>query len=157
MFTRWNTGWNDFDDMFSTINQLRHYIDRVFDDPNVSEGAWNSRPSLQLSGSWPRANLADAGSSLAVSAEVPGLTEKDIKLSLNQNVLSISGKRTTEAPQGYSVHRQERPSVEFSRSFTLPCRVDADRASAVVRNGILTVTLEKASDAMPRQITIKAS
>jgi HSP20 family protein len=85
------------------------------------------------------------------------LSEKDVKLSLHQDVLSISGTRATEAPQGYSVHRMERPSVEFSRSFALPCKVDADRTSAVVRNGILTVTMEKASDAMPRQITVKAS
>jgi HSP20 family protein len=51
----------------------------------------------------------------------------------------------------------ERPSVEFSRSFTLPCRVNGDRVSALVRNGLLTVTLEKATDAMPRQIAVKGS
>jgi len=153
MLTHWNTGWSDFDDVFSTMNQLRQYMDRVFDDT----GSQRSRSLAQLAGSWPRANLQDLGSNLQLSAEVPGLSEKDIKLVINQDVLTISGKRATEAPDGYSVHRMERPSIEFSRSFTLPCRINADRASAVVRNGILTVTLEKASDAMPRQITVKAA
>jgi len=154
MLTHWNTGWSEFDDMFSTMNQLRQYIDRVFDDSG------NQRPSrsmAQLGGSWPRANLHDLGGSLELTAEVPGLSEKDIKLLINQDVLTISGKRPTEVPEGYSVHRMERPSIEFSRSFALPCRVNSDRVSALVRNGILTVTLEKASDAMPREITIKAS
>jgi len=60
------------------------------------------------------------------------------------------------APEGYSAHRQERPSVNFSRSFTLPCRVNADRTIGSVKDGVLTITLEKAADAMPRQIAIKA-
>lgn len=154
MLTRWNTGWSDFDDMFSTMSQLRQYMDRVFDDSN---SAAPHRTWGQLAGSWPRTNLQDLGASLQLTAEVPGLSEKDIKLSIHQDVLTIAGKRATEAPEGYSVHRMERPSIDFSRSFTLPCRVNTDRASAVVRNGILTVTLEKASDAMPRQITVKAS
>jgi HSP20 family protein len=153
MLTRWNTGWSDFDDMFSTMNQLRQYMDRVFDDSEQEKPrAW-----AQFAGSWPRVNVTDTGSALVLTAELPGLSEKDVKLSLNQDVLTLSGKRATEAPNGYSVHRMERPSIEFARSIALPCRVDSDRANAVVRDGVLTVTLEKASDAMPRQITIKAS
>jgi len=153
MLTRWNTGWSDFDDMFSTMNQLRQYMDRVFDDSG------SDRPRLwgQLAGSWPRATVVDTGNTVVLTAEVPGLAEKDVNLSLHQEVLTISGKRVTDAPKGYSVHRMERPSIEFSRSFTLPARVDPDKAMAVVKDGILTVTLEKASDALPRQITVKAS
>lgn len=153
MLTRWNTGWSDFDDMFSTMNQLRQYMDRVFDD-TVQE---RPRSWSQLAGSWPRTNITDTGPSLVLTAELPGLSETDIQLSLNQDVLTISGKRATEVPEGYSVHRMERPSIEFSRSFTLPCRINSDRVSAVVRNGVVTVTLDKAEDAMPRQITVKAS
>lgn len=155
MLTRWNTGWSDFDEMFATMNQLRNYMDRVFEDSlggRFSEGRF--LPSF--AGTWPRANLIDAGSQLVLTAEVPGLSEKDITLTLNQEVLSISGERKVQAPEGYSAHRQERAAVSFSRSFALPCRVDAERASASVKNGILTVTLEKTADAMPRQISVKA-
>jgi HSP20 family protein len=69
----------------------------------------------------------------------------------------VSGERRVQTPEGYSAHRQERAAINFSRSFALPCRVNADRTSASVKNGILTVTLEKAADAMPRQIAIKAA
>src|SRR5687767_7158944 len=156
MLTRWNTGWNEFDEMFSALNQMRAYMDRVFDDAPARR-SWDGGRALPFSvGTWPRANLIDAGSKLIVTAEVPGLTEKDIKLTLNQEVLSISGQREVNAPEGYSAHRQERPAVNFSRSFTLPCRVNADAAAASVKDGILTVTLEKAPDAMPRQIAVKA-
>jgi HSP20 family protein len=155
MLTRWNSGWSDFEDMFATLNQLRSYMDRVF------EGAFGSRladglPLPFSSGTWPRANLIDAGSNLVVTAEVPGLSEKDIKLTLNQEVLTISGERKVQPPEGYSAHRQERAAVTFSRSFALPCAVNAERASASVKDGILTVTLEKAAEAMPRQIAVKA-
>jgi len=155
MLTRWNTSWSDFDDMFSTVSQLKDYMDQLFRDDG--DRGWTGWAGSQLGGSWPRANLVDSGSTLMLSAEVPGLSEKDIKLSLNQDVLTIAGERATQAPEGYTAHRQERPAIQFSRSFALPCAVNADRASAVVRNGILTVTLEKASHAMPRQITVNAS
>jgi HSP20 family protein len=155
MLTRWNSGWSDFDEMFSAMNQLRTYMDRVFDDTlgsRFSEGRL-----MPFTGTWPRANLIDAGSNLVLTAEVPGLSDKDIKLILNQEVLTVSGERRVQTPEGYSAHRQERAAINFSRSFALPCRVNADRTSASVKNGILTVTLEKAADAMPRQIAIKAA
>jgi HSP20 family protein len=155
MLTRWNTGWNAFDDMLSSLNQLRTNMDRVL------ENAWNGQSSggvaLPLrAGTWPRANLVDAGTNLVLSAEVPGVSERDVKLTLSQEVLTIAGERMSAAPEGYSVHRQERPAVTFSRSFALPCRVNPERTNASVKNGILTVTLEKMSDAIPRQISIKA-
>jgi HSP20 family protein len=156
MLTRWNTGWNEFEEMFSAMNQLRTYMDRVFEDA-VGDRPWDSRALPFSAGTWPRANLIDAGSNLIVTAEVPGLSEKDVKLTLNQDVLSISGEREVSAPEGYSTHRQERPAVNFTRSFALPCRVNADRTTATVKNGILTVTLEKAADAMPRQIAVRAT
>jgi len=156
MLTRWNTGWSDFDEMFSAMNQLKTYMDRVFDESSGGR-AGDGRALPFYAGTWPRTNLVDAGANLVLTAEVPGLSENDIKLSLNQDVISISGERKVEAPAGYSAHRQERATVSFSRSFTLPCRVNAERATASVRNGILTVTLEKAADAMPRQIAVKAA
>lgn len=156
MLTRWNAGWNQFDEMFSAMNQLRTYMDRVFED-TLRGGLQSGRTLPFQAGTWPRANLIDAGASLVVAAEVPGLSDKDIQITLNQDVLTISGERQVTVPEGYSVHRQERPAVRFSRSFALPCRVNPDCATASVKDGILTVTLEKSADAMPRQIAVQAS
>lgn len=156
MLTRWNGGWSDVDDMFASMSQLRNYMDRVFAD--IAPGRFaEGVPGAFYGGTWPRTNLVDGGSNLVLTSEVPGLSEKDLKLTLNQEVLTISGERKATAPAGYSAHRQERETVNFSRSFVLPCRVNAERASAAVKNGILTVTLEKAPDAMPRQITVHAN
>ena len=71
-------------------------------------------------------------------------------------MLTISGERKVEAPEGYSVHRQERGSVKFSRSFTFPCRIDTEKASATVKDGVLTIKLAKAAEAKPRKITVTA-
>lgn len=153
--TRWNTGWNEFDDMFSILNDVRRRMDRAFDDALGSDP--DGRRGIAARAMWPRANLVDAGSKLVITAEVPGLSERDVKLTLNQGVLTIAGERKVEAPEGYSVHRRERSDLNFTRSFALPCRVDADRATASVKNGILTVALEKAADAMPRQISVSSA
>lgn len=155
MLTRWNTGWNELDEMFSTMNELRSYMDRVFES-GFGDRLYEGRTVPLFAGSWPRANLIDAGSNLIVTAEVPGLSEKEVNLTLNQDVLTISGERKIQTPEGYQAHRQERPNVSFSRSFALPTKVDAERTSATVKNGILTVTLEKVAEAQPRQIAVKA-
>jgi HSP20 family protein len=62
-----------------------------------------------------------------------------------------------DAPEGYAVHRQERAAINFARSVSLPCQVDTDKVAAHVKDGLLTVTMEKSKEAQPRQITIKAS
>jgi HSP20 family protein len=153
MLSRWNTGWSDFENMFATMNQLRNYIDRVVDGgwaaPVADASTWSAASV------WPRANLTDTGKSLVLTAEVPGMSEQDLQVTLNQDVLTISGERKVAVPEGYSVHRQERAGVRFSRSFALPSRVVPDKVSAVVKAGILTVTMEKAAEAMPRQIAVK--
>jgi len=153
MLTRWNTSWNDIDDTLWAMNNLRAYMDRAFEDVFVGR----TGAERALGGTWPRTNVIDAGSTLLVTAEVPGLSEKDIQLTLNQDVLTISGQRRVEAPEGYAAHRQERARLTFSRSFALPCRVNAEAIGATVKNGILTVTLEKVPDAVPRQITVEAA
>ena len=128
-------------------------MDNALEDA-FTERTLSGRGLPLIGAAWPRTNLVDAGATLLVTAEVPGLSEKDIHLTLNQDVLTLTGRRNVEAPEGYSAHRQERGSVNFSRSIALPSRVNADRTHAAVKNGILTVTLEKAPDSMPRQIAI---
>ena len=67
----------------------------------------------------------------------------------------MRGERKPDAPQGAFVHRQERAPVKFSRSFALPCKVDPEKSGATLKNGVLTITLAKASEAQPRQIAVK--
>jgi HSP20 family protein len=106
--------------------------------------------------SGPRVHLYDVGNSLVVKADLPGMTEKDVTISLNQDVLTLGGERKADVPEGFAVHRQERAPIRFSRTFTLPTKVDAERAAAVLKNGVLTLTLPKVPEAQPRRITVQA-
>ena len=148
------TRWSDFDRTFAALDDFRRRMDRLFYDYNRFT---ENDHGLTGEAAWPHVQLRDEGNQLFVYAEVPGLSDQEIQLGLNQNVLSIAGERKAEVPEGFAVHRQERGSYKFNRSFSLPCAVDPEKAKATVKDGILTVTLEKAAEAKPRQITVKAS
>jgi HSP20 family protein len=92
-----------------------------------------------------------------VVAEIPGMDPKNIEISVLGNALTISGERRPEdLPEGVQYHRQERGYGKFVRAVELPHDVSKERVEAVYRNGRLTVTLPKADEAKPRQITVKA-
>lgn len=105
---------------------------------------------------WPRLRLFDSGGSLVLTADLPGVLEKDVRISVQQDVLSMTGERKPDAPDDYFVHRQERTPIKFARSFALPCRIDSEKSTAVLKDGVMTVTLVKTPDSQPRQINIKA-
>jgi HSP20 family protein len=82
---------------------------------------------------------------------------EDIEMTTKENNLILKGERKI-APEGEKVsyHRRERDAGKFRRIISLPTRVDAEKVTAVCKNGVLTVTLPKAAEAKPRQITVKA-
>jgi HSP20 family protein len=88
-------------------------------------------------------------------AELPGMTKDDINITLENNVLRLSGERKLEkdaTKENY--HRVERTYGTFTRTFSLPTQVDAENVQAAFENGILTVTVPKAEQAKPRKIAI---
>jgi HSP20 family protein len=150
MWTRFgdvDTGWALFD-------ELRRRLDRISDD--FEPAADSFRASFQTSG-YPPVNVYDTGATLTLQAEVAGLSQKDIRLSVQDGTVTIEGERKSDAPEGYSVHRRERGALRFSRSFSLPVKTDAEHAEASVKDGVLTVVLPKAKEAQPRQIQVRAS
>lgn len=141
------TGWTEFDRAFGTIDELRRRMERLFTD--YDEGLYRRVSAF------PPTNLVDCGTSLLLEAEVPGCTERDLEISVTQDAVAISGERKLEPPQGYSVLRQERQAVKFSRSFELPCRIDPEQADATVKDGILRLELPKPAEAQPKKIEVK--
>ena len=91
-----------------------------------------------------------------ITAELPGVSEKDVEVKAHDGVLTIKAAPQTRVPEGYVAKRQEAGDWEFSHSFTLPRQVDADRIDAQLANGILHVTLNKSAAAKPRQIAVKS-
>lgn len=141
--------WRDFERTFAAMDELRRTVEQSWRDDDAQ--------SFDRVTGWPRMNLWDEGRNLVLKADLPGVTDKEVQLQLTQDVLTVSGERKSDAPDGYSVHRQERQPSHFSRSFTLPYKVNAETITASLENGVLTVTLPKAPEAQPRQITVKAS
>jgi len=142
--------FGDFDRTFATLDQLRRQFDRAFREVEEGHVPW------ETSFGGPRLNLYDSGGELTLQAEVPGMTQKDIQLTATQETLTINGERKSDAPKDYSVHRQERAAISFSRSLTLPCKIDLEKVVASVKNGVLTINMAKAPESQPRQITVKA-
>lgn len=151
--------FSDFDRTFAIMDELRRRMDRLFEEYDAParaqlRGEFDQLPRYAMG---PRIHLFDTGKAFVVKADLPGMTEKDVQISLNQDVLTLTGERKSDAPEGYVVHRKERNPARFSRSFTLPSKVDPEQTSAVLKNGVLTLTLNKAPEAQPRQIAVTAS
>ena len=145
------TRFGDFDSALGLMDELRRRMDRIWEEFEPDQSPWTLS-----SAAWPRVNVFDAGSNLVLTADVPGMSEKDISVSLQDDALSVSGQRRSDAPAGYVAHRHERGAVKFARSFYLPCKVNAEQVAASVKDGVLTITLRKAPEAQPRQITVRA-
>ena len=88
-------------------------------------------------------------------ADLPGVREDDLEISLTGNRLTISGKREQEKrEQGETYYATERSYGSFSRAFTLPDGTDGDNVKAELKNGVLQVTVPKKPEVQPRKITI---
>jgi HSP20 family protein len=153
LFNDWNgLRQSEFAELFrtlSTFDALRSDVDRAFGwrDPRFFAGREIASPVIGVS---------DSGAAFTLRAELPGLSEKDIEITLNEGTLTLRGERKVEVPEGYSAHRVERSSYRVERSYRLPAKVDADKAQAVMKHGVLTLTLPKAPEAQPKQITVKS-
>jgi HSP20 family protein len=102
-------------------------------------------------------NLYDAGESYVLTAQLPGVGPENVDLSITGETLTLRGER--KRPEGVaeeSFRRQERQFGRWTRTITLPDRVETNDVAATFANGILTVTLPKSEAARPRQINVTA-
>ena len=151
------TGWRDFDDTLRTFDLLQRRIDRALTFQGWVDPAWGrDRARRRVRAAWPPTNVFETKEAFVVRAEVPGLAEGDVSVSMEDDALVVRGERKGEAPEGYRVHLRERASIAFTRKLALPGRVQADAVTATLKNGVLTITLPKAQEALPRQIAVKA-
>jgi HSP20 family protein len=147
MFTR----MSDIDRIFGTMDLLQNKMDRIFGDFDRS---FEYGPGMTFRSAGPRTNFYEEGDAFEIRAEVPGIAKDDLNVTLQGNYLEISGSRLADTPEGYKVHRSERGASNFSRSFTLPDDVDAQKVQANLKEGILYLKLPKSETAKPKQIII---
>ena len=132
---------------------MKSDMDRLFD--RLAEMKWNELPAL---GDWaPSMDVSETKESLVCKVEVPGMEQKDIQISLQENLLTIKGeKRQDKEEKDEHYHRIERSYGAFTRSLRLPVAVDASKVTAVIKSGVLTVTLPKTVAAKGTTIPVKA-
>jgi len=147
-FNDWPSfGFADFGRAYSPQGQLRRELDRLLGE--FERGASPPAPAA--------VSFEDDGANFVLRADVPGLTEKDFDINVAGDTLTLRGERKVEVPEGHSVHRRERQAYRFAKSYQLPARVDAEKATATLKHGVLTLTLPKVPEAQPRQISVKAA
>ena len=106
----------------------------------------------------PRVNIRETKDNVVLTFEVPGIKKDDIKVTVNDGVLTVSGKREFKSEQEDDVFvRREISTGEFSRSFTLPDAVDAEKINADYKNGLLEIALARREETKPKEIEVKIS
>jgi HSP20 family protein len=130
---------------------------------SVLDEAFSSWPFQQESGSitsswYPACDVFEDKDAVKIVAELPGVKPEQVKLSLENNVLTIRGEKTQEAEERTErVHRYERSYGTFERAFVLPSTVDGDKISAQYQNGVLTILVPKVERARPREIPVQTA
>jgi HSP20 family protein len=142
-------GWN-IRNAFEELNRMRRQMDHLFD--SMSTGSQVG----YRSGVFPALNLTEDKDAYHIRAELPGMTADMLQIEATGKKLSISGQRQIpSAGQNAKYHRRERESGHFSRVITVPGEIESAMVEAALTNGILTVTLPKAQETKPRQISIR--
>jgi len=104
----------------------------------------------------PAVDIAEHDEQYLVEVELPGVNKEDVKITLENNILTIRGEKKQEKEtRKESYHRVERSYGSFQRSFTLPTTIKSDKIDAAYKDGILQITLPKAEEAKPKQIEVK--
>src|SRR4051812_26407641 len=142
-------------DPFRELRGLQDEMTRLF--TGVAPAA-QGREDM-LNGAWsPRVDIFEDKDRLVLEAELPGMSREDFDLSIENNVITLSGERKFEKKtEEGNYHRVERSYGSFTRSFTLPQTVTADGAKAEFNNGILHVSLPKREETKARRIEIQGN
>ena len=139
--------WKPFRNMYS----LQDEINRMFEE-------FSGRPQdaddnmMRLV---PAADVMENKDNFLVTAELPGIHKEDIRVTVQNNMLTVSGEKKKETEnKGDTWHRVERNYGSFSRSFELPAMVDPGKIKAEFKDGVLTIELPKAEEAKPKEIAV---
>lgn len=144
-FRYWNAG-------VPTLSQLRQEVDRLVSGVAsvLPDAPWFGSPSR------PALNVWEEGDGLKIEAELPGVQNEHVEVSVAGGEMSLKVERPEVEQADVTYHRRERPVGTFTRVLRLPFEVDAERVQADLKDGVLTITLPKSAAAKPRKIVVKA-
>ena len=146
---------NDYGGNLTGLRQLNRMLDEAF-------GTWPFDNQGTITSAWiPPCDVMEDAENVRIVMELPGVRSEDVKLSLENNILTIRGEKRQESQETGDktsrVHRYERSYGSFERTFALPNTVDPEKVEASYDNGVLTVSLPKAERMRPREIQVKSS
>jgi len=134
--------WREIDDLFDRYSRAGSPQNKL---RTGSDGDWA-----------PRVDIAETSKQFLIKAEIPEVRKEDVRVSLENGVLTIHGERRKESEEsGKRFHRIERQYGSFTRRFTLPENVDQGKVEATFKEGMLNIAIEKTEEARPKQIEIK--
>ena len=133
-------------ELASLQGEVNRLFNTLFDQPEGNGGARRWVPAM---------DLVETGDALVLRADLPGMSEEDVRVEVEDGILTVSGERkadSTAAPEGF--YRLERAFGQFSRSLSLPKGVDAAAVTAEFDRGVLEVRIPKPEAAKPRRIEV---
>ena len=143
------TRWDPFRELEDMQNRLSSFLDRR--QRNVTDG----KESITVAQWIPLVDVGEDDNGYFLKAELPEIQKDQIKITVENGVLVISGERRFEEEQkGQKFHRIERAYGSFARSFTLPDNADPNKVSAEFKEGLLSVRIAKSEAARPKQIEV---
>lgn len=145
---------NDFDRMFNQFFSS----DQLASCHPSGNASWPAATQWPVATQWPAIDVSETDDEIKLTLEAAGANKEDIKVTIKEGVLTISGKRTfeTDEQSGQQIVSEIR-SGEFSRSFTLPETVDTDKIKADFQNGLLQVQLAKLEEIKPKEIEVSVA
>jgi len=144
------TRWDPFRELEEVHNRLASVFDSGF--PRTRD-----REQSILSTAWaPLVDISEDDKSYQINVELPDMKREDIKVNVENGILTISGERLREKEEeNRKYHRVERAYGSFVRNFTLPQNVDSNKVNATYKDGVLHVSIEKSESARPKAIEVK--
>src|SRR5579875_1519189 len=141
--------WEPAAELNTIQTEMNRLFHSVFDNPGAPASGTGARRWV------PAMDLVETGDHYVLRADLPGLSEKDVNIELESNVLTISGERKAERQEEQGGYRRfERSYGSFSRSLTLPKGIDPEAVEASFDRGVLEVRIPKPEQVKPRKVTI---
>jgi len=138
------------------LGAFRNEMEQLFDSFFTNRPFYSAPDAESLMA--PPVDVEETSEGYVFRADLPGMTEKDVKVSLVGDTLTLRGERKRESEtQSGNVHRTERLFGAFERTFTLPAPVRGDQVKASYRNGVLEIRVPKAEEARVREIEVQVS
>jgi HSP20 family protein len=140
--------WDPFRDMVTLRERMNRMFEDVFsgrtEDKEITASTWA-----------PAVDIYETENELVLTAEIPGLAEKDVEIKVEDNTLTLKGERKFEKEtREENYHRIERSYGSFHRAFTLPNSIDADKIQAEHENGVFKIVMPKRQELKPRTVKI---